>query len=144
MEKTKILELSHNIFCLSHRISERVAKKYQISQIEVNILTSVHEQSETATATAINRAKRMKKNTISIHVENLVNLGLLTRGKKKGDRRVVSLILTKEGNEIASEFLKEGEKLRKNLIKGLTSDELKFIRNIVDKVNENAKELLTI
>lgn len=144
MEQTAGLwMIAKNAFLLGRKVDERVAKDVQLSPIEVNILTYLYRFSDDdATASGIEREHKFKKNTISVHVETLVQAGYVERKERSGDRRRVELALTDTGETIAKACLAEHEKLRSALLVGLTKDDLSALQRCLTVMNENALSLL--
>lgn len=144
MEQTAGLwTISKNAFLLGRKVDERVAKEVRLPPIEVNILTYLYRFSnDDATASGIEREHKFKKNTISVHVETLVQAGYIERKERSGDRRRVELALTKKGEAVAKVCTAEHEKLRLALLVGLTKDDLSALQRCLAIMNGNALSLL--
>lgn len=141
-KECELLELTRNTFWLRQKINEHVGKEFHLSGVEVDILAFVFVWGDTATATNIERERKLKKNTISIHVDNLVRLGFLERKGKDDDRRAVNLLLTEKAKPIAQKCVEESELLRQKLFDGISQSELQIMHHLLEIINKNAKELL--
>ncbi len=140
--KNELLEFARTTFCLKHKIHEKIAKEYSIAPIEVDMLTFIYVYGDSATATNIEKERKIKKNTISIHVENLVQKNLLIRHDGQGDRRKVELSLTEKGKIIAENCLSEYKELGNQLKIGLTKEQIDTLNNCFEVINKNALKLL--
>lgn len=141
-QKNELWELAKNTFRLRRRLEEETGKEFGLPAIEVSILAYLHLYEEDATASGIGREHGFKKNTISVHVENLVQKGFIERKERSGDRRRVELVLTETGETIAKTCLAEHEKLRKKLLAGLDQDDFAALQRCFDIINRNARSLL--
>lgn len=142
MESNIFFECIHNVFLARRKVGEKIAKEYDLSLIDMEILSCISFNSEEATATAIQHARKFKKNTISVHVENLVRQGLLERREKEADRRKVMLSLTNKAVCITDAWMKENELLTQKLKEGVTEEEFKILSRCFGIVNENAMRVL--
>lgn len=140
--KNDILDFAYNTFCLKNKINEEVAKEYFLTPIDVDMLSFIYIFPEAATATDIERERNIKKNTISIHVENLVQLGLLERQERHGDRRKVRLTLTDKAKTIAETCIKKYKALGMKLHEGLTENEIENMMHYFQVISQNAIKLL--
>ena len=137
------LELGYHVFQLRAKMSEAVGKEYSLSAVEVEILAFLDKFSEEdTTATEIERHRNIKKNTISVHVENLVQRGLVTRRELCGDRRKIGLALTDDAREIVDNYRRECDLLGKKLCEGLSEGESKTVKHCFCIVNDNAMAIL--
>lgn len=142
MEYNILLGCIRNIFLARNKADEQIAKKFRISPIDVKILSFLYLCPEKATATAIEREWKFKKNTISVHVDNLVRLGFLQRREEKNDRRKVVLILTDRAKEITEMWETENKLLTKKLEEGLTEEEFNMTYRCLNIINENALRVI--
>lgn len=140
--KNELLEYARVAFCLKHKIHEQIGKIYSIPPIEVDMLTFVYIYGESATATNIEKERNLKKNTISIHVENLVQKNYLIRHDRQGDRRKIELSLTESGKIIAETCLKEYKELGNKLKVGLSKQQIDTLNHCFEVINKNALKLL--
>ncbi len=137
-----IIDLTKNVFCLKRKVNESTGKQFKLAAIEVDILTFVYMFKKDVSATHIIKDSNFKKNTISIHVDNLVKLGYLKRKEKLDDRRTIYLIPTAKAIEVAEHNIKKMHALNKQLLRGLTPDQVKIMQNNFKIINKNACDLL--
>ena len=141
-DKNELLEYARVAFCLKHKIHEKIGKEYSLPPIEIDMLAFVYVYGDSATATNIEKERNIKKNTISIHVENLVQKNFLIRQERQGDRRKIKLSLTENGKIIAETCLKEYKELGNQLKMGLSEEQLDTLNHCFEIINKNALHLL--
>ena len=142
MDTNLFLGCIRNIFLARNKADEKVAKQFQLAPIDIKILAFLYHSPQDGTATAIEREWKFKKNTISVHVDNLVRLGMLERREETNDRRKVVLILTDKAKEVIRILEKENELLIKNLEEGLSEEELNMMYRCFNTINDNALQLI--
>ena len=142
MQRDELLDYIHNIFLVKQHVDQLVGQANGVSPLDVHILTFLKMHADDPTAAGIEHKHRIKKNTISVHVENLVRQGYLLRQYKADDRRKVILSLSDKGEEIVRQgFIKCGEMGRK-LREGLTEDDVATMYRCFGIVNSNALKIL--
>lgn len=142
LDRNEFLEFIRNTFLAGQRVSEKIAKEFFLTPIDIEVLTFIYLCPDVATAAEIERQRNIKKNTISIHVENLVQIGLVERREVKGDRRKIILALTDKAVNIALKCLREHELLGEKLCEGLTEEEIENMRKYIGIINENAIKII--
>lgn len=142
MKENFLIEFSRNAFCIKQKVTESVGKEFSLPPIEVDILCYVYICANKTTASKIERERNIKKNTISNHVESLVEKGFLTRHEHSDDRRVVNLVPTEKAIAIAKKYIKETKALKKKLFAGLKDEDIEKLQQIFGILNENAKQIL--
>lgn len=142
MHKDRLLDYIHNIFLVKQRVDEEVAQSNGLSPLDVHILTFLEVNADDPTATDIEHRHKIKKNTISVHVDNLVRSGYLVRQYSADDRRKVILSCTDTGKLIARQCFAECEHIGAQLREGLTDDDVATICRCLETINRNALRLL--
>lgn len=95
-------------------------------------------------ASVVAETLSLTKGTVSVAINNLVRKGYVERNRDKGDRRIVTLKLTKRGKLLFRLHRKFHLEMVKDTLNGMEEDEalvlLKGIRNLhnfLNKVKEN-------
>ena len=81
-------------------------------------------------------AKNISRPAISQAVDVLVKKGLLTRVPSSTDRRVIELALTDAGNALLDTLFQENREWMKELMQGLTADELVTIGKAMEALKK--------
>lgn len=143
MEQTcDLIDFGQHIFWVRYKVAGELGKKYSLSATEMDILLFLYLYPDKTTAAEIERKKQLKKNTISVRVESLVQRGLLVRQELSGDRRKVKLSLTEEARSIASAYKIQYDRLKQRLTEGLSQEDLAVLFRCFKAINSNALELL--
>jgi len=98
---------------------------FELSVEQFHILRYVRRG--TGSISELATAKNISRPAISQAVGALVNKGLLTRVESARDRRFVELALTPQGNELLDSVFKETRAWMKELMSGLSADELETV-----------------
>ena len=142
MNPTVFPTVSKKILLAYNRSCEPLLEKYGIHQASFDILMFLTNNPEYPTAQQISEIRHIKKKLVSVHVEKLVNVGLLQRDTVHGDRRKIALSCT----EKAQPIVEEGRKMQAEFFKKLTADidpELwKAFETINVQIAENAEKIL--
>ncbi len=143
MAKNDIFEYIHNIFLVKRYAYEETSRRNGLLPIDVHILTFVDMHADDSTAADIERDHKIKKNTISVHVDYLMKNGYLERQCSEDDRRKMVLLLTPSGKAIAAECEEMLLDMNKKLNEGLTDEDKATLLRCFERVNENALRLLS-
>ncbi len=135
-------DLLTSISDLHQKMLIPVNKKYDLNYTELSILLFLANHPQFDTATDIVRRRRLAKSHVSAALRSLEEKGLLRREYRDGNRRTVHLVLepasdtpVKDGRAVQEQFFD----LMHN---GFTSNELKQLEKLYNKINENVFEAL--
>ena len=107
----------------------------------VDILMFVANNPQNGTARDICRCRGLKSGIVSVHVDRLVNEGLLLRKTVPGDRRKTQLVCT----DTAGDIIKKGRELQKSfaegLLIGLSNGDIEVFRNCLAVIGENIEKI---
>ena len=82
----------------------------------------------------------MRRATVAEILSLMEKNGLIERKSRSEDARLKEILLTDKSLEIKKNIDKEIKKVEKTLRKGLTEEELKNFKNILDKMSKNLEE----
>lgn len=142
MNPNSIIALSRKITHAYNKQCESLLNKYGIPQVSFDILMFLANNPEHSTAQEISEMRQIKKNLVSVHVEKLVNSGLLKRYTVAGDRRKIALSYT----ENALPIIQAGAELQKDfaltLIDGISDDKWTVLTEIHETLEANTDRIL--
>ena len=119
-----------------------ICRELGLPQMAFDILMFLANNPDCSTAKEISRYRGFKENIISVNVNKLVNEGYLRRQEDREDRRKVRLFCT----EKASEIIRRGRELQEGFIRqmleGLTPEELQIHKSCLETIALNAQKLL--
>ena len=133
------LRKTHNAY---QKMCEPLLDKYDISQVSFDILMFLVNNPEYKTAQDICDFKGIKKNLVSVHVDKLVNAGLLGRGHIVGDRRKIALSPTAKAKSIIKDGLALQKKFYERIIAGISVEDWDAYKRINEQVIKNTNEIL--
>ena len=124
------------------RMCAPVLLNYGIPQISFDILMFLENNPEFCTAQEISEVRRIKKNLVSVHVEKLVQAGLLRRGTVFGDRRKISLAVTEKAKPIIEAGLAAQQKFYERLTAGISEEDWVVYKRMNEHLAKNVREIL--
>lgn len=142
MKASDYLITSNKTICAYNKLCSPILEKHDISQVSFDILMFLTNNPEYVTAQDISEVKGLKKNLVSVHVNQLVNTGLLERGFVSGDRRKVSLCCTKKAEPIIKEGLAMQKSFYDRIISGIAYEDWVAYKRITEQVIANTQEIL--
>ena len=142
MRISDYLAMTKDTMSAYNRMCEPVLLKYDIPQVSFDILMFLENNPEFCTAQEISEVRGIKKNLVSVHVEKLVQAGLLRRGAVSGDRRKISLAVTEKAKPIIESGLAAQQKFFERLTDGISEEDWRAYRSINEKMAQNVKHIL--
>ena len=107
----------------------------------VDILMFFANNPESGTAKDVCQCRGFKSGIVSVHVDRLVNEGLLLRKSVAGDRRKTQLVCT----DTAGNIIEKGRELQKSfaerLLIGLSDEDIAVFRNCLTVIGENIEKI---
>ncbi len=125
---------AYQTFCLP------VCKKYHLKQSALDIILFLANHPLHNTARDISRILGIKSGTVSVTLENLIQIGYLVRENDVQDRRIQRLKLTAQ----AAPLVQKGQQqqlFREAIAKNLTPEDLQTFARITRQLIENAEQL---
>lgn len=139
MKTSTFLSLFQDSIHAYNKLCEPILIEFNIHQVSFDILMFLVNNPEFSTAQEISEIRNIKKNLVSVHVDKLVNAGLLQRGIVAGDRRKVALSYTEKAKPIIEAGLNMQKVYYEQLTKGISNDKWDIYREIIETMAENAK-----
>ena len=142
MKVMEYLMISRKTLTAYNKMCQPLLEKYNLSQVSFDILMFLTNNPEYKTAQDVSEIRGIKKNLVSVHVDKLVNAGLLERGFIAGDRRKVSLTCTDKSKEIIDDGLRMQNDFYEHIVSGISKEDWKAYKRITDQVIKNTLEIL--
>ena len=136
------LAMTKNTMSAYSRMCAPVLLNYGIPQISFDILMFLENNPEFCTAQEISEVRRIKKNLVSVHVEKLVQAGLLRRGTVFGDRRKISLTVTEKAKPIIEAGLAAQQKFYERLTAGISEEDWAVYKHMNEHLAKNVRNIL--
>ena len=117
-----------------------IQQKYDLTKIEVDIISFLHNNPKRNTARDISEFRLLKKGNVSHALDLLVLKDLLTKSPRSEDRRIISLFLTKNTSDLTEDIDKVNLKFQKQIFENFTDEDIKlyalFNKNILSNISE--------
>ncbi len=141
-ETERLLTLMHNAKLLYRQAFEPLMARYDVNQLETDVVLFLHNNPDFDTAQSICDLRGLRKSNVLCAVEKLCARGWLARVRDEKNRRVVHLSL----QEKASPFVAEAARVQRHVFArlgdGLTPEEKKLAESLMQKLTERAALLL--
>ena len=136
------LAMTKNTMSAYSRMCAPVLLNYGIPQMSFDILMFLENNPEFCTAQEISEVRGIKKNLVSVHVEKLVQAGLLRRGTVFGDRRKISLTVTEKAKPIIEAGLAAQQKFYERLTAGISEEDWAVYKHMNEHLAKNVRNIL--
>lgn len=119
-----------------------LCRELGLPQTAFDILMFLSNNPEHSTAKEISNLRGLKENIISINVNKLVSEGYLLRQNDPEDRRKVHLRCTEKAAPIIARGRQLQEVFLKEILQGLSGQELRTLQHCLETVGNNVKRIL--
>ena len=120
-----------------------VCEKYQLRQLEYDILMFIYNNPEYNTAADIVRIRKSTKSHVSISLKVLEDRGFIERRVDKDNKKHVTIHLLQLANEVIEDGIWAQKEFAQDMFEGLSEEEIKVFMNIFQKVYENAERMIS-
>ena len=107
----------------------------------VDILMFIANNPEHGTAKDICRCRGLKTGIVSVHIDRLVNEGLLLRQAVPGDRRKTQLVCTDAANSIIERGRELQRSFAQKLLVGMSDADIEVFHNCLTVLSGNIEEI---
>lgn len=123
-------------------LTRKVCEKYQLTQMEYDILIFLHNNPQHNTAAEIVKIRKSTKSHVSSSLKSLESRGLVERSQSAGNRKHIEIVLLEKAVPIIEDGITVQKEFAKTLLQGLTEEEKRICIEVFNKVCENADEYL--
>lgn len=124
-----------------HAALQPVCRDTGLPPMAVDILMFFANNPESGTAKDVCQCRGFKSGIVSVHVDRLVNEGLLSRREVPGDRRKTRLVCT----DAAAEIVERGRALQKafaqKLVDGLSEADVAVFHSCLAAIGNNIEDI---
>lgn len=124
-----------------HIMLTPLCKETGLPPLALDILLFLANNPEHNTAKDICRVRGHKPGIVSVHVERLVNDGLLERREMPGDRRQTRLICTERAQDIITRGREIQWKFGLRLMEGISKEDYEIMRRCFERIDINLDEI---
>ena len=120
-------------------LSGEVCDRYELTQMEYDILMFLHNNPQLNTAAEIVKIRKSTKSHVSTSLKKLENRGFVKRIQSEDNKKHIEIILLDKAELIIEAGHNAQKQFAKNVLSGLTEEKQVCI-NIFDKICNNAEE----
>ena len=123
-------------------LTSSICDKYDLTQMEYDILMFLHGNPEFNTAADIVRIRKSTKSHVSTSLKNLESKGLIKRIQSADNKKHIEIVLLNDAAPIIEDGIKTQKEFAKNVLNGLTEEERSICKAVFTKICSNADEYL--
>lgn len=123
-------------------LTRNVCEKYQLTQMEYDILIFLHNNPQHNTAAEIVKIRKSTKSHVSSSLKNLENRGLVERIQSADNKKHIEIVLLEKAVPIIEDGIKVQKEFAKTLLQGLSEEEKRICVEVFNKICKNADEYL--
>lgn len=123
-------------------LTRKVCEKYQLTQMEYDILIFLHNNPQHNTAAEIVKIRKSTKSHVSSSLKNLENRGLVERIQRADNKKHIEIVLLEKAVPIIEDGIKVQKEFAKTLLQGLSEEEKRICVEVFNKICKNADEYL--
>ena len=123
-------------------LSGKVCDKYELTQMEYDILMFLHNNPQNNTAAEIVKIRKSTKSHVSTSLKNLENKKLIERKQSEENKKHIEIFLLDKAELIVEEGINAQKQFAQNVLSGLTEEEKGMCIRVFNKICNNAEEHL--
>ena len=123
-------------------LTRKVCEKYQLTQMEYDILIFLHNNPQHNTAAEIVKIRKSTTSHVSSSLKNLENRGLVERIQSADNKKHIEIVLLEKAVPIIEDGIKVQKEFAKTLLQGLSEEEKRICVEVFNKICKNADEYL--
>ncbi len=123
-------------------LTRKVCEKYQLTQMEYDILIFLHNNPQHNTAAEIVKIRKSTKSHVSSSLKNLENRGLVERIQSADNKKHIEIVLLEKAVPIIEDGIKVQKEFAKTLLQGLSEEEKRICVEVFNKICKNADKYL--
>ena len=124
-----------------HAVMQPLCTEAKLPPAALDIILYLANNPSYNTAKDICRMRGHKPGIVSVHVERLVNDGLLERREMPGDRRQTRLICTERAQDIITRGREIQWKFGLRLMEGISKEDHEIMRRCFERIDINLDEI---
>ena len=120
-------------------LSSEVCDRYELTQMEYDILMFLYNNPQHNTAADIVRYRKSTKSHVSTSLKVLEEKGLIERRIDKDNKKRVEIYILDSADDIIKDGIRVQKQFAKDMFNGLTDDEIALCKQIFKKICNNAE-----
>ena len=120
-----------------HAVMQPLCTEAKLPPVALDIILYLANNPSYNTAKDICRMRGHKPGIVSVHVERLVNDGLLERREMPGDRRQTRLVCTEQAQALIERGRQVQWQFGRRLLEGIPEEDLATMRRCLERMDGN-------
>ena len=137
---TEFLQNLRRITKFYELMESDICDKYNLSQIEINIIAFLYNNPGKETASDIVELRMLPKGNVSQAVELLIQKGFLHRTQDTSDRRRIHLSLTEHTDRLIPDIMSARAEFMEQIFSGFSEEERALYYEMNYRIFRNATE----
>ena len=125
-------------------LSGEVCDRYELTQMEYDILMFLHNNPQLNTAAEIVKIRKSTKSHVSTSLKKLENRGFVKRIQSEDNKKHIEIVLLDRAALIVEAGLNAQKQFAQDVLSGLTKEERHMCIKVFDKICNNAEEHLRL
>lgn len=130
------------ITCYYETLTRSVCDQYNLTQMEYDILMFLYNNPQYNTAADIVKVRKSTKSHVSASLKLLEGKGFVEKRQCEENKKHIEIILLDSVQEIVEAGLNVQKEFVKNMLLGLTEEEIVMCRSIFSRICNNAENCL--
>lgn len=123
-------------------LAREVCERYQLTQMEYDILMFLYSNPQYNTAADIVKVRKSTKSHVSTSIKELENKGMIERIQSAHNKKHIEIVLLDKAGPVVEAGMDAQKQFAKNVLSGLTEEEMQICKEIFDKICNNADKYL--
>ena len=123
-------------------LARNVCERYQLTQMEYDILMFLYNNPQHHTAADIVKVRKATKSHVSTSLKELESKGLIQRIQSADNKKRIEIVLLEQANQIIEDGIDAQKQFARNVLSGLTEEEKHICMVVFDKICKYADHYL--
>ena len=120
-------------------LTRSICDKYDLTQMEYDILMFLHGSPEFNTAADIVKIRKTTKSHVSTSLKSLESKGLIEKKQSESNKKHIEIFVTESAKCIICEGIDTQKRFAHDVLKGFSDEEITTFINIFEKICNNAE-----
>jgi DNA-binding MarR family transcriptional regulator len=141
-EQLEIALKGHDFKRLLDKQFDEIKKKYNLKKVEIEVLFFLSKCGNENTPTDITKRLNLNRGHVSQAIDVLLKKKLIAAVADEKDRRCMHYTITTNAVSIIDEIANVKNEMDRQVLQGITEEELVMYKKISDKMLKNIRELI--
>lgn len=120
-------------------LTKSVCDKYNLTQMEYDILMFLNSNPQHNTAADIVKIRKSTKSHVSTSLKELEDKGLIEKQQSDSNKKHIEIFLSDKANDVINDGIEVQKNFAKTTLDGVSNDEIAIFKAVFDKICNNAE-----